>query len=489
MQTVNDQLQRLWIENKDLTERQRIAKDTATLAPFATAGNAPAALLMAEGLLRYQGEGPTRRMISLDKDAGFSRIIDLCETARRNATDPAISQAAGGYLYEACVGAVTDATSKRSWSGAVSALSRGIAALPAEQKPTFTALAEKTLMEFRGNATDLEKRRTDFPDLTNQLEPLALAKVYSAMLMQAERHMSFDKSTPPRLSPVAGDPEFRLTLDLLEKIIKAPGTPRDVQVAALDRQWDLYAYHARRSLEEKRADRTLDKLKFVAKCDATESRMNDFVALIDDIWSPTDPRVATHRVALAEELMQIQENERGTRSVTERRAGMLSGIRASLIKTRDSVDAKARARANALLGEITLANPAAKRSESFAFFRDGCKVERQGEFADPIALMGLALFWSLSDTDLRHADYADPLFEEIRQVPAVQRTLKTLALYREAARSADKYANFLAGQYTWLALKRSPANTQAAETYLKAAIERGHVRARNYLNVVRAGGE
>ncbi|QOV92160.1 protein kinase [Humisphaera borealis] len=488
MQTVGDQLQRLWTENKDLAERQQIVRDPRPLAPFANAGSVPAAILLAESLLRYQGEGPARRMVSTDAEGSFARIIELCVKAQAS-TDPAISAAAGAYLFDAYAASVADAGLKKNWATAVDSLARGIVPLTGDQRTAWMKLAEKTLMDFRADAADLDKRRETYPDLTNQLEPLALGKVHAAMLVQSERYMSFDKATPPRVSPVAGDPEFRLTLDLLSKVIEAPATPADVRAAALDRQWDVYAYYARKSLDEKRADRTLDKLKLVAKCDATETRISDYAALVDEIWPPNEPKVAPQRVTLAEDLMQIKENERGTRSVGEKRPAILGGIRALMMKTRDSVDARSRARANGLLGEVTLATPGAKASEAFAFFKDGCRVERQGELADPIALMGLALFWSLNDQELAHANYADPLFEELRQVQALQRTLKTLALYREAARSTDKYANFLAGQYTWLALKRSPTNTQLTETYLKAAIDRGHVRARAYLNVVRSGGE
>ncbi len=52
------------------------------------------------------------------------------------------------------------------------------------------------------------------------------------------------------------------------------------------------------------------------------------------------------------------------------------------------------------------------------FFTDGSKTAREGELADPITLMGLALFWSLNDAELAHPNYAAPQFNALRQTSA-----------------------------------------------------------------------
>jgi hypothetical protein len=410
-----------------------------------------------------------------------------------------VAAAAAGYLSDASIAAVRVAADARAWPQALDALARAAAteatdAAPPDRRRRWRDVAEQTVMAFRAAAADLNERRKTYPDAAARLQPLADAKVYAAVLALAERHAGYEPGPPERLVPTPEDAQLKQTRELLSKVTDGRITdcPPDVRAAALNREWDVYAAYARQTAGEK-PEQVVAALKLLAQCAANDAREAEYGKLVDELLPVDDARYPAARVELAEYRMAVGESEFGYRAIGQKKASARDGVRAMLVAGRDAGDAKTRGRANALLGELAYAVP--KRTtqsnrEALAYFRAGASAGRPGEPQDPVALMGLALFYQLDDQPLKAPEYDDPLFEELRRMTAGERVMKTLTLYQDAARSGDPHANFLAGQYTYLVMnstpdKKTPENQRRVEQYLNAAVAKGHKRAATYLARVR----
>jgi hypothetical protein len=106
---------------------------------------------------------------------------------------------------------------------------------------------------------------------------------------------------------------------------------------------------------------------------------------------------------------------------------------------------------------------------------------------DTIALLGLAAFYQLPDAKLAPLVAVNPALRDVQNLGVKEREATAMKLYKEAAFSGDKFANFFAGEYLYIAFERNAENKDLAVRYLKAAIGKGHKQAAVWLARVEAG--
>ncbi|HEX8914675.1 MAG TPA: hypothetical protein VF796_20155, partial [Humisphaera sp.] len=365
-------------------------------------------------------------------------------------------------------------------------------AATAAQRQAWSAGAARVVMALRANLQDLDARRKALPEIETKAKALADDGAPAAELLLAERTIAYE-GNPPRAVGTPADPELRFALTHLQGLLRSGTVPADVRDAAQDREWDVFAGFAQAAAEANPAgaprppDAVLEKLKALSDCAATGRREADFKAVVERLLPVGEAAKADARVRLAEHRLKVAENQFGYRAVTQKPEVALGPVRELLLPCRDATDARVRARANALLGEVAQMKP--DRLAAFKYFTDGAgrdPTDHKSPDADPVAVMGLAWFYQLSADQLALPEFADPAFNPLRAMTAPQRTVRAITLYHAAAASGDPFANFLAGSYTWEAMTHTPARKAQVEQFLTTAIRAQHKRAEGYLRKVRA---
>ena len=196
------QLARFRSEVEELADRQRVVPNQQPRCRRSPTPGRPRPPSCWPRHDRTQAHGEDRRIVSHDPGGWISTRSSRSWPGghRRRPRTPAVAAAAAGYLFNAAVGGVRAAADRRAWAQAIGGPGRrrrmtAADGVPADQK-RWRDLAERTLMAFRADAADLDKRREGFPDLTAQVQPLADAKVYAALLAQAERYMGYEAGNP-----------------------------------------------------------------------------------------------------------------------------------------------------------------------------------------------------------------------------------------------------------------------------------------------------
>ena len=135
--------------------------------------------------------------------------------------------------------------------------------------------------------------------------------------------------------------------------------------------------------------------------------------------------------------MAVVENERGFRSVGQKKPSVLEGVRGTLLFHRDSTDTKARGRANGLLGELAMASPSGTEEPGGGVRVLPGRGERRpaGRAGRPGRADGARPVLPVVRPGPASPEYVDPSFEELRRTSARDRTFKTLTMYQDAADS------------------------------------------------------
>jgi serine/threonine protein kinase len=488
------QLMALWQANPEPAKVQAISAEMdRPLSPYSESGLTVASLLIAESLITYDQKGN----LTGTKEGAVERAVAMLEKARAG-RDAKIAGAATGYLLDAYAGSAQSAASRQAWGEVISILSRGQALVAAGGAATpqqqalvakWRAMADHAVSGLRGANPDLDKRREAFPTLAKDLQPLADAGVFAARLAMAEQSIGYE-ADPLRATPRGGDTEFVSTLKHLAACISSPDCPADLKQEALRLEWDVFASFVYRASEARPADpkKIAEELKRLARCGGSATRQVEYAALVDHVLKPDNSERVNLRLTLAEGQLGVQEDPRtGMRALTQRDAAVLAGISAMLKGARESGPGPARERAAALMGEIAMLDPSPKsRADAYASFKDAL-TKKSSPKGDPVALMGMAAFYQLPDDALAAAAGENPAVNDVTKLDAKGRQNAIMGMYREAAFSGDVFALYLAGQYTWQTFEHTPDRKTLAESYLKTAVEKGHKKAVQALQQVRAG--
>jgi serine/threonine protein kinase len=487
------QLNALWQANPEPAKVQAISKDMdRALRPYSDAQVGVASLLIAESLITQDAKGGVVGV----KDGALDIALPMLERARQG-KDAKVAAAATGYLLDTSAAAAQIASDQKDWGKVISILGKAQALLPAAASATpqqqqliarWRATGDKAITALRAANPDLDKRRQDFPTLAKDIQPLADSGIFAAKLALAEQAIGLE-GDPPRATP-HGDNEFAVTLKNLAACISSPDCPADIKNEAMKLEWDVFASFVYRAAEARPMDprRVVDELKRLSRCGGNAARGAEYGALVDHVLKADTPERMKMRVELAEGQLNVQEDPRtGSRVITQRDPAVLTGAAEMLKGAKDAGPSLARERAMALLGEIALITPTPKgRAEAFAAFQSSINKKVTGK-GDPMALIGLASLYQLPDEDLAAAAAENPAINEVRKLDAKAKQNQVMAMYREAAFSGDPFALFAAGQYVWQAYDHTADKKALVETYLRAAIEKGHKRAAVLLKQVQSG--